>query len=84
MKLEVLIFGAAALAARSGRLSVDVPHPATAADVLAALEAQHPSLAFALKPPATPRLAVNHAYVPPTHTVSPADELALITLLGGG
>ena len=76
----MLIFGAAALAARADRVRVDVASGATVADVLRALGEQHAPLKFALD---SARLAVNHAFAGPDTRVSASDELALISLLGG-
>lgn len=90
MRVEVMIFGAAAAAAQADRVVVSVgPHP-TVRDVLAALHHQHPALRFALPPPDTGRLAVNHAFAPSHRPINPAppsqggDEIALVTLVGGG
>jgi len=81
--LDILIFGAAATAAKSDRVSVELRQAGTATvrDVLAALGMQHPELGFAL-PGA--RLALNHAFVAPDALVSAGDEVALISLVGGG
>ncbi len=86
--LEVLLFGPAAHAAQASRVPVAVvvsPHehasgPAVR-DVLGALGEQHPALRAALS---GARLAVNHAFVTPETRVAPGDELALISLVGGG
>ncbi|MGD9791147.1 MAG: MoaD/ThiS family protein [Phycisphaerales bacterium] len=84
MELEVLIFGAAAMNAKAGRVTVTVGARATVRDVLVALREQHPGLRFALPNPDTGRLAVNQAFARGDHEVKAGDEVALITLLGGG
>jgi molybdopterin converting factor small subunit len=90
MQVEVLIFGGAALRAAADRVTVDVSDLPTVREVLAALHGQHPSLRFALPPPDTGRLAVNHAFATGDHPIRPGpvgaggDEVALITLVGGG
>lgn len=86
MRLEVLLFGPAAQAARCDRITVecavveDRAGP-TAAEVLAAIAAQHPELGFAI---GSARLAVNHAFASPEAVISSADEVALVALVGGG
>jgi molybdopterin converting factor small subunit len=81
--LSVLIFGAAATAAKADRVSVEIGQTgaATVRDVLDALGVQHPEIGFAL-PGA--RLALNHAFAAPDARVGADDELALISLVGGG
>ena len=81
MQVEVLIFGLAAQTAKADRVAVTVGKAPTVAEIITALTAQHPNLKFAL---ASPRLAVNHAFVPPQTPICPGDEVALITLVGGG
>ncbi len=90
MQVEVLIFGGAALAAKTDRVTVEVSGAPSVREVLAALHAQHPALKFALPPPETGRLAVNQAFAAGSHPIKPGpldqggDEVALITLVGGG
>ena len=90
MKVEVLLFGGAALGAKSDRATVEVSDTPTVREVLAALHAQHPELRFALPPPETGRLAVNQAFAKGDHPIKPGpmeqggDEVALIALVGGG
>jgi molybdopterin converting factor small subunit len=87
MRVEVLLFGGAAVAARSDRVAVEVAGEAsdvTVRDVLAALHEQHPALKFALPPPESGRLAVNQAFATGEHAIHPGDEVALVTLVGGG
>lgn len=81
MTVEVLIFGSAALAVKADRVIVTVGHAATVGEVAAALIEQHPSLRFALS---APRLAVNQAFAAPDTKIRSGDEVALVTLLGGG
>lgn len=86
MRLEVLLFGPAAQAARCDRITVecavveDRAGP-TAAEVLAAIAAQHPELGFAI---GSARLAVNHAFASPETVIATTDEVALVALVGGG
>lgn len=84
MVLEVLIFGAAALAAKADRVSIVVGGEGdspTAGDVAAALGSQHPALGFALR---SGRIAINQRYAAPDAPIAADDEVALIALLGGG
>lgn len=81
MDVDVLIFGAAAMIAGRNRVTVRVHGSPTVADVASALAVQHPELRFALSPP---RLAVNHAFAGPEARITEGDEVALITLVGGG
>lgn len=86
----MLIFGGAALAAKTDRVTVEVSGAPSVREVLAALHAQHPALKFALPPPETGHLAVNQAFAAGSHPIKPGpldqggDEVALITLVGGG
>lgn len=84
MEVEVLLFGAAATRENSGRVTVVVGAEPTVRDVLAALHEQHPDLRFALPSAETGRLAVNQSFARGEHTIRPGDEVALITLVGGG
>jgi molybdopterin converting factor small subunit len=84
MQVEVLIFGAASFGAKTDRVTVEVSAAPTVREVLAALHAHHPALKFALPPPASGRLAVNHSFARGDHAIRPGDEVALITLVGGG
>lgn len=86
MRLDVLLFGPAAQAARCDRITVDCAVAAdragpTAAEALAAIAAQHPELGFAT---GSARLAVNHAFAAPETVIMPSDEVALVALVGGG
>ena len=87
MRVEVLLFGGAALAAKADLAVVEVAGDAsdvTVRDVLAALHDQHPALKFALPPPESGRLAVNQAFAKGDHAIRPDDEVALVRLVGGG
>jgi molybdopterin converting factor small subunit len=90
MRVEVLIFGAAAVSAKSDRVTVEVEGASTVRTVLAAMRAQHPTLRPALPPADSGRLAVNQAFASGDHPIkpvsgaAPGDEVALITLVGGG
>lgn len=84
MELDVLIFGAAALAAGSDRVSVRVADRPRVRDVLAAIHEQHPSLRFALPAADSGRLALNQSFASGDDLVEPEAEIALVTLVGGG
>lgn len=86
MRVEVLLFGPASQAAGSDRIGVECEVVAgasgpTAAAVLAAIASQHPGLAFAAE---GARLAVNHAFASPEAPIGVGDEVALVSLVGGG
>ncbi len=82
MTIEVLVFGAAAQAVKSDRVTVRVEGGAPSVrDILAALGEQHPILLHAAS---HGRIAVNHAFALSEGTVSATDEVALIALVGGG
>ena len=84
MQVEVLIFGGAAMSAKADRVTVAVGEAPTVRAVLAAMHEQRPALKFALPPPETGRLAVNQTFAKGDHPIQPGDEVALITLVGGG
>lgn len=90
MWVDVLLFGGACMAVKADRVTVEVGDAPTVREVLAALHAQHPALKFALPPVETGRLAVNQAFARGDHPIKPGpleqggDEVALITLVGGG
>lgn len=90
VQVEVLIFGGAALAVRADRVVVEVGGTPTVREVLAALHAQHPALGFALPPAESGRLAVNQNFAKGNDPIRPGlraqggDEVALVTLVGGG
>jgi len=81
VEVDVLIFGAAAHGMNTERVRVCICDGAKAEDVLGALAEQHPGLGSALT---GARLAVNSAFAKPDTQVTPGDELALISLVGGG
>lgn len=84
MEVDVLLFGAAAAREKTDRVTVVVDAEPTVRAVLAALREQRPDLRFALPPADTGRLAVNRSFARGEHPVRPGDEVALITLVGGG
>lgn len=84
MEIDVLLFGAAAASEKSDRVTVVVGAEPTVRAVLAALREQRPDLRFALPPAETGRLAVNQVFASGEHPIRPGDEVALITLVGGG
>lgn len=81
MTVDVLIFGAAAERAGADRVSVAVAEGSRADGVLAALVEQHPVLGFAA---VGARLAVNSVFAGERTRVLASDEVALISLVGGG
>lgn len=86
MRIEVLLFGPASQAAGRDRIGVECAVAGglagpTAACVLGAIAAQHPELEFAI---VSARLAVNHAFATRETVIEPADEVALVALVGGG
>ncbi|MGH7565047.1 MAG: MoaD/ThiS family protein [Gemmatimonadota bacterium] len=78
---EVLLFGPAREAVGRDRASVEVPVPATATEVLAALGRAHPALVDLLP---RSRVAVNRRYVDVDARLMPGDEMAIIPPVGGG
>lgn len=84
MEVAVLLFGAAATREKSDRVTVVVGGEPTVQDVLKALHEQHPDLRFALPSVERGRLAVNQSFVRGEHPIREGDEVALITLVGGG
>jgi len=83
MNVRVLLFGPYVDAAGADALTLTFPdrNEVTAAEVLAALQREAPSIATML--PAT-RLAVNEQFAGPEQRVAESDECALIGLVGGG
>ena len=87
MHLDVLVFGQVATTVAANRLRIHVvtsahdPARATVRDVLNALGDQHPGVRFAL---ASARIAVNQSFATADAGVTARDELALISLVGGG
>ncbi len=84
MEVAVLLFGAAATREKSDRVTVIVGVEPTVQDVLRALHEQHPDLRFALPSADTGRLAVNQSFAKGEHPIRAGDEVALVTLVGGG
>jgi molybdopterin converting factor small subunit len=80
--IEVLVFGVAAQSVKSDRVTVRVERGAPSVrDILAAIGEQHPLLRHAAT---HGRIAVNHAFAQHECTVSATDEVALISMVGGG
>lgn len=84
MDVEVLVFGAAAERVKRDRIVVTVGENPTVQEILAALHEQHLELRFALSPAGGGRLAVNHRFAAGDQGINRGDELALISLVGGG
>ena len=74
MEIEVRLF--AGLRQRAGRdhVTVELPEPATVADLLAAMDL----------PPRSCVVALNREYAPGNRTIGPHDEVALIPPVSGG
>jgi molybdopterin converting factor small subunit len=81
VKVDVLLFGAAAQAAGADRVPVVLERAGAAKDVLAALAVQHPGLARMLS---SARLAVNYSFAAADMPIGEGDEVALIAMVGGG
>lgn len=79
--VHVLLFDVLRRSVGAGEVTVEVPDGATGADLLAALAAEHPSVADH-RP--VIRLAVNRRYAPAETVIAPGDEVALITPVSGG
>jgi molybdopterin converting factor subunit 1 len=81
VELTVHLFGPAREAAGTGRATVAVDPPATAAALIAALSSDFPDMAALLS---RSRVAVNRAYVDAGARVDAGDEIAIIPPVGGG
>lgn len=81
VQVRVLLFSVLREEVGREMIGVTLPTPATGANLLDALEAEHPALA-AHRP--TIRLAVNQEYAPGTTPLADGDEVALITPVSGG
>ncbi|MEM1056035.1 MAG: molybdopterin converting factor subunit 1 [Bacteroidota bacterium] len=81
MTVRVLFFAVLREAVGTGELAVSLDAPATGADLLDALEAEHPALAPFRS---SVRLAVNQRYALGDVDLSDGDEVALITPVSGG
>jgi len=83
MKVRVLLFGHCASAASAETLILASPErdEVTAAEVLAALQRDVPSIANALS---TAKPAVNERFARPGQRVVESDGCAIIGLVGGG
>ena len=78
MKVKVRLFGHLAERAGRGELTVDAPGP-TAADVIAAVRRDHPSL-----PLSAVSVAVNEEYADGRARLRPGDVVSLLPPVGGG
>ena len=81
MRLQVLLFGPAANAAGARSIEVNLPAPATVANLRTAIGAAHPALEKFLPPS---RLAVNHEFAAEDRVLQESDEIALIGMVSGG
>ncbi len=80
MSITVLLFASYADALGAPRLDVDIPTPATVADVLAEIRLRPGAETL----PALPLVAVNRRYARSSTTVASGDEVALIPPVAGG
>lgn len=80
MPLTVLVFASYAEALGGREVTVPVAAPCAAREVVAALRA----LPGGDRLPASPLVAVNHAWVDGAHVVQPGDEVAVIPPVAGG
>jgi len=78
--VPVLLFASYADAFGARSLSVPITAPCSVADLVDAMR----PLAGGERLPATPLVAVNHAYAAPDCLVMPGDEVALIPPVAGG
>jgi molybdopterin synthase sulfur carrier subunit len=78
--VHVLLFASYADVLGRDSLELTIENPATVDDVLTRLR----SLPGGEGLPARPLCAVNLRHVPPTTTLSPGDELAILPPLAGG
>lgn len=81
MTLTVHLFAAARDLVGHPTVVIDLSAGATVGDVRARLSARHPDLTRVLGRSA---IAVNHEYAEDSHSVSPADEVAVIPPVSGG
>ena len=81
MKISVKLFAAAKQRAGSDAVQVELPPPATVAQLRSALAEQHPSLA-SLLPHA--RFAINSDYAADQAAIPAAAEIAIIPPVSGG
>lgn len=78
--VSVLLFASYADAFGTRTLPVPISAPCSVADLVNAMR----PLAGGDRLPATPLVAVNHAYAAPGQMVMPGDEVALIPPVAGG
>ncbi len=81
MTLTVHLFAAARDLAGAAALLIDLPDPATVADLRAALAARVPALAALL---ARSAVAVDHDFADDAHALTAAAEVAVIPPVSGG
>lgn len=81
MIVAVKLFGPQAQLAGTREARVELAGVPTVAQVRAALAQVAPALVPSL---ATSRMAVNHAFVSDSDTISATDEVALIGMVSGG
>ncbi len=81
MRTRVLLFASLREAAGAREIIIEMPNPATAAEVRGRLAADHPRLAPLLQ---TAALAINEEYVAPDHPLRDGDVVAFIPPVSGG
>lgn len=81
MNVRVLLFAAARDAAAAGVVELDLPEPATVAQLQAALVDRYPDLGPIA---ARSAVAVDGRYAGPAHPIAPGAEVALIPPVSGG
>jgi len=81
MQLHVKLFGPQSQLVGNDTVALQLPDPATCADVRHALYEAAPALRESLP---HSRLAVNQAFAGDDHAVQAGDEVALIGMVSGG
>jgi molybdopterin converting factor subunit 1 len=81
MRLRVLFFASYRELLGTGQLEVDLPGPATVADLLGEIRARGEPYASL---PSDPVVAVNREFASPHTPLGPGDEVALVPPVAGG
>src|SRR5437868_4245137 len=80
MRVAIRLFASVRESIGANQITIELPEAATAADAIAALRAQYPTVGGI--PEA--RLSVNYEYVGGDHVIHEQDEVALIPPVSGG